>query len=283
MRGHYFCWSWFLQLQFSFCVEFRWRENVHPLWQVYCFVKYFQHEWFFWWNQLSRSQTALILEHMVANINKNVKKYLYLWAILDQLSYEFFGNILDSGVLALQHFKFFGRFLSRRSTIFNSSMVLLTLIRFVLAASVGIFFILSVLYRIKSFRFVLCKLFRGILFLFLLLEAVAQSCSVKKVFLEISQNSQEKVSFFATCNFIKKETLVQVFSCELCKISKNTFLKRTALVAASVLSLCSSINHFQMFLWTFRVWWFTFRAQLLLELLQICFAKGTSLLLKCSG
>ena len=25
------------------------------------------------------------------------------------------------------------------------------------------------------------------------------------------------------CNFIKKETLVQVFSCEFCKISKKTF------------------------------------------------------------
>ena len=25
------------------------------------------------------------------------------------------------------------------------------------------------------------------------------------------------------CNFIKKETLVQVFSCEFCEISKNTF------------------------------------------------------------
>ena len=25
------------------------------------------------------------------------------------------------------------------------------------------------------------------------------------------------------CNFIKKETLAQVFSCEFCKISKNTF------------------------------------------------------------
>ena len=27
-----------------------------------------------------------------------------------------------------------------------------------------------------------------------------------------------------TCNFIKKETLAQVFSCEFCKIVKNTFL-----------------------------------------------------------
>ena len=29
------------------------------------------------------------------------------------------------------------------------------------------------------------------------------------------------------CNFIKKETLVQVFSCEFCEISKNTFFHRT--------------------------------------------------------
>ena len=34
------------------------------------------------------------------------------------------------------------------------------------------------------------------------------------------------------CNFIKKQTLVQVFSCEFCEISRNNFLKRTSLVAA---------------------------------------------------
>ena len=34
------------------------------------------------------------------------------------------------------------------------------------------------------------------------------------------------------CNFIKKDTLAQVFSCESCQISKNTFLHRTPLVAA---------------------------------------------------
>ena len=54
-------------------------------------------------------------------------------------------------------------------------------------------------------------------------EAVARRCSVKKVFLEISQNSQENtcviVSFLIklqawACNFIKKETLALVFSCE---------------------------------------------------------------------
>ena len=35
------------------------------------------------------------------------------------------------------------------------------------------------------------------------------------------------------CNFIKKESLAQVFSCEFCEISKNTFFHRTPLVAAS--------------------------------------------------
>ena len=52
-----------------------------------------------------------------------------------------------------------------------------------------------------------------------LLEAVAQRCSVKKVFLEISQNSQENTCarfFFLiscrpeACNFTKKETLARV-------------------------------------------------------------------------
>ena len=73
-------------------------------------------------------------------------------------------------------------------------------------------------------------------------EAVAQRCSVKKVFLEISHNSQEntcaRVSFLSkfrpqTCNFIKKKILVQVFSCEFFEISKNTYSYRTPPVAAS--------------------------------------------------
>ena len=34
-------------------------------------------------------------------------------------------------------------------------------------------------------------------------------------------------------NFIQKETLAQVFSCEVCEISKNTFFYRTTLVVAS--------------------------------------------------
>ena len=46
------------------------------------------------------------------------------------------------------------------------------------------------------------------------LKAIIQTCSVKKAFLEISQNSQ-------------------VFSCEFCEFSKNTFFDRTHLVATS--------------------------------------------------
>ena len=66
----------------------------------------------------------------------------------------------------------------------------------------------------------------------LLSEAVVQRCSVKMVFLNISQNSQEntcaRVSFLIkfeaeACNFIKKETLAQVLSCEFCEISGNTY------------------------------------------------------------
>ena len=43
-------------------------------------------------------------------------------------------------------------------------------------------------------------------------------------------------------NFIKKETLAQLFSCEICKISKNTFLHRTPLVGASLNHFYSSIT-----------------------------------------
>ena len=57
-------------------------------------------------------------------------------------------------------------------------------------------------------------------------EAVAQSCSVKKLLLEI---------WAEACNFIKKETLAQVFSCEFCEISKTTFSYGTPPVAASEL------------------------------------------------
>ena len=77
-------------------------------------------------------------------------------------------------------------------------------------------------------------------------EAVTQRCSVKKRVLRKFAKSRGKhlcqslfFNKFASlrpkaCNFIKKETLAQVFSCEFYEISKNTFSYRTPLVAASV-------------------------------------------------
>ena len=63
-------------------------------------------------------------------------------------------------------------------------------------------------------------------------ETVARRSSVKKVFLKISQNAQEKTCvgvFFTQLQdfnlhfFIKKETPAQLFLCEFCKIFKNLF------------------------------------------------------------
>ena len=63
-------------------------------------------------------------------------------------------------------------------------------------------------------------------------EAATRGVPCKKMFLEISQSSQEntcaRVSFLIklqACNFIKKETLAQVFSCEFCEVSKKPFLQ----------------------------------------------------------
>ena len=70
-------------------------------------------------------------------------------------------------------------------------------------------------------------------------EVAVRRCSVKKVFLKLSRNSQESicvgVSFSITLQacFIKKKTPKQVFSREFCKIFKNTFLYRTPAMAAS--------------------------------------------------
>ena len=60
-------------------------------------------------------------------------------------------------------------------------------------------------------------------------EAVAKRCSAKNVLWEISQNSRgntcARVSFLIklACNFIKKETLAQLFSCKFCEFSNITF------------------------------------------------------------
>ena len=76
-------------------------------------------------------------------------------------------------------------------------------------------------------------------------ETVAQRCSVKEVFLEVWPNSLLCQSFFFNevagwvvflkkeGNFVKKETLALLFSCEFYKISNKTFSYITPPVAAS--------------------------------------------------
>ena len=67
--------------------------------------------------------------------------------------------------------------------------------------------------------------FRNILLSLYAPEAVAQRCSVKKVFLEISQNSQENTG--ARASFLIK------LQCVFCEISRNIFSYNTPPVAAS--------------------------------------------------
>ena len=44
----------------------------------------------------------------------------------------------------------------------------------------------------------------------------------------------QSTSVFASCNFIKNEIRAQVFSCEFCEISKNTFFTEHVWATVSV-------------------------------------------------
>ena len=66
-------------------------------------------------------------------------------------------------------------------------------------------------------------------------EDAVRRCSYK--YRKIRRKTPVPVSFLIklqACNFIKIETLTQVFPCKFCEISKNTFNYRTSLVAASI-------------------------------------------------
>ena len=80
--------------------------------------------------------------------------------------------------------------------------------------------------------------------------ALAQKCSVKNVFLKMSENSVENtcaivsflIKFQVTCNFINKEALAQAFYCDFCEISKSTFSCKTPLVATSEINIYEHKN-----------------------------------------
>ena len=59
--------------------------------------------------------------------------------------------------------------------------------------------------------------------------------------------NQEALSHLAkACNFIKKESLAQVFSCEFCEISKDTFFNRTPPVPRKLIIFPSIFRNFKL-------------------------------------
>ena len=73
--------------------------------------------------------------------------------------------------------------------------------------------------------------FKVIIAMFYFCHSKDPSIIMKNTLNSLSRSSHQRSGL--ACNFIKKETLAQVFFCEFCKISKSTFLHRTPLMAAS--------------------------------------------------
>ena len=99
----------------------------------------------------------------------------------------------------------------------------------------------------------MCFKFYFSIYLIILREAVVQTCCAQ------------------ASNFIKKETLAQVFSCEFCEISKNTSY-RTPPVAASVLIYFMNFIKFD---FIFKFFLFQHRKTYTLYKVDCCFKLFT--------
>ena len=79
-------------------------------------------------------------------------------------------------------------------------------------------------------------------------EAVARRCSIKWVFLTISQDSEFFRVFFFFCRpqpvTLLKKTLAQVLFCEFYEIFKSTFFTEHLRVTASVKTLLMIFNRY---------------------------------------
>ena len=71
------------------------------------------------------------------------------------------------------------------------------------------------------------------------LRCSVESCSLKCYKIHRKTHAPEPPAY----NFIKKETLAQVFSCEFCEISKNTFPTEHLWATASVITWTTSQKH----------------------------------------
>ena len=65
-------------------------------------------------------------------------------------------------------------------------------------------------------------------------ESIKYPMGFKVFFILQNKKGINKKSISEYCDFIKKETLAQVFSCEFREIFKNTFYYRKPLIVASV-------------------------------------------------
>ena len=102
--------------------------------------------------------------------------------------------------------------------------------------------------------------------LFAVYRSSHRRCSTIKVFLKITQNSQEnfcaRVPFLIklqTCSFIKKETQTHAFFCEFCEIFKSTFFAEHFWMTVSVYKVIVQTLTFrkkaQWFPFTFPLLW----------------------------
>ena len=71
------------------------------------------------------------------------------------------------------------------------------------------------------------------------LRCSVESCSLKCYKIHRKTPAPEPPAY----NFIQKETLAQVFSCEFCEISKNTFSTEHLWATASVITWTTSQKH----------------------------------------
>ena len=96
--------------------------------------------------------------------------------------------------------------------------------------------------RLQSFQYLLDRTF----FQTFLKVSLLSTCRIFENFSENSltgyRSSRPEV-FYKSCNFIKKETLAQVFSCGFCEISKVKSLYRTPQVTASEVSLLEQLGY----------------------------------------
>ena len=84
----------------------------------------------------------------------------------------------------------------------------------------------------NTLRIVFCNIFFDVLYHYQVFRSSYRRCFVKKVFLEILQNSLENTCVRAI--LLKNRPLHRFFFCKFCEISKSTFSYRTSSVAAFV-------------------------------------------------